>query len=369
MTWIECEGFEVYGDDGTSGADMQTGLDLRYDDGTSNAGTSGSLAASFTLADNDEADGTWALEFPATSVGQAANLAIPTKAAYNVVPNSTGELVYSFRWFYDENFTGTKRMFSVMTGNLGSGTAFASGTDLSIVDDGAVEWDDGGAAVKSATGVLVDQTWHYIQIRMLFSATGTNAGTVTVTVDGTDVIDISSRGFFASFNKFWGVRFEQDQSMPIQRMDDLVIYELDGVDHTEIIGDRRIVRLVPESDASPNDFTPSTGTDNYALIDEVELDETDYVDGTNAEDDHYGITEPSASVIDCLQIDVVCQATSGTPTLHIGFDDGTADEVSGGVIGTAANEVVRAIFPLDPSNDAWTASAVGAVDATQRVTE
>jgi hypothetical protein len=366
MTWIEVEGFEVYGDDGTAAADVETALVKRNNFTIAASGTTNKPVL---IAGEDQG---YALRMPATSAGQWYTWRWEFPSAYQVTLNgSVPEFVVGFR-LRSTSVDGVDGK-AIWRFKQSSGSSLIQ---LRLANDGAdLQWDDGETTHTIASCLTAD-AWQYVELIFKPTSAGANGGYITIKVDGIEVWSDADRTLAAAFYTAWGMEFYQDQSMPGDSsdyigIDDVCFYELDGADHTAELGNRLIVRLVPTSDATPNDWTPSTGGDNYALIDEVELDEADYVDGaTTADDDHYGLTTlGSYDSVDCMQIDCECDAVDGTPTVHIGFDDGTADEDDDGVISTGANTIVRKLFADDPSGSAWTTSSVNSVEATQRMTE
>lgn len=361
MTWIEVEGFEVYGDATTAGNDVEAAIDKRpsldYVEGTGSP-TSISLEVG-------EAQG-FALTMPSTGVGQAYRVDWEFPTAYKVAMNASGpDMVVGMRVKVPTDTGGSTRRFWTLL-KSGPGEAAIS---MDFADDGNDLTVNYSAGSTTEVGAFTPGSWHYIEIHFK-AGSSADGGFVTIDVDEVEVISTGSVNTEIFFNTSYGIRFQQVASTGAWALDDVCLYEDDGVAHTGPIGDRQIHALVPTSDATPNDWTPSAGGDNFALIDEDELDAADYVDATvTADDDHYGLTTLSASAVECLQIDCECIAIDGTPTVHIGFDDGTADEADDGVIGTGSNTVVRKLFPDDPSGSTWTASSVNSVEATQRMTE
>jgi hypothetical protein len=60
--------------------------------------------------------------------------------------------------------------------------------------------------------------------------------------------------------------------------DDLYIVNDQGSTNNDFLGECYVRTLRPTSDASPNDGTPSTGNDHYAMVDEVQADsDTSYI--------------------------------------------------------------------------------------------
>ncbi len=68
-------------------------------------------------------------------------------------------------------------------------------------------------------------------------------------------------------------------------IDDLFIYDETGtINNTAPLGDLNAYMLVPVADTAEADWTKSTGTDGYALIDETTPNDADYIQAANAGD-------------------------------------------------------------------------------------
>lgn len=368
MTFIMIEGFETVGDKSTTGADVETNLEKGLYQFFHFWGHSGGPV----LIDNDEADGTLALRMPSTTTsGGRANLRYELPSAYQVSMNgSHWDVVMGFRF----RNAGSSPTVSAEREFWSWEQGGSSVCELHYEPDnsGDLIWDDLTGNI-TAPGALTPGGWNYVEIE--FKPASSSNGYVRVYVDGNLVINESSRSTAQSFYTSRGFALDMATSTPgtgsdFIAFDDVYLLDADGSTHTERLGERRVIVTVPNSDETPNDWTPASGVDNYAMLDGVEPDNAVYVEAdTSGDDDHYGLTDISASNVECLQIDVECVSTDGSPTLHVGFDDGTADEVSGGVIGTGSNTVVRALFPTDPSGAAWSQTSVNSVEATQRMTE
>jgi hypothetical protein len=94
-----------------------------------------------------------------------------------------------------------------------------------------------------------------------------------------------------------------------------------------------------------------------------------YVDSAiDGDEDSYDVTNLVAGGIDCLQIEATVNLQSATPTLDVGFDNGTQDlETLTGITGTAKN--IRAVFNKDPSGATWTQATVNSVKAILKAVE
>jgi len=368
MTVFLFDGFETLGVKGDAGSTLESRLgtiQLR-DFNTRNTGHSDDIE----LIDDFENVGL-ALQLPLGQSARGTFIRYQWPTAHTYSTNSSHPVMVAGFRLYNADLSPNEKydLFHFLTGTVFVGATLvvaANGTDLI--------WEDDDTDV-TISSVLTLNTWHYIEIE--FKPTGdTDGGFVTIYVDGSQVYNETNRDVISStFNSSWGMRigalYDGNITSGKPAIDDVYALEVDGVDHTGPLGPCRVLLLSPSSDDTPNDWGRSTGSDNYALIDEQDWDTTDYVEATsNGDDDHYGLTTlGSVDEIHALQIEVVCEATDGTPNLHIGFDNGTADEVDVGTVSTGSESHFSELFEKDPSNATWTVANVNSVEATQRMTE
>ena len=385
MTVYMMDGFETYGDKTTAGATVEANITATVGPDTEVEFleiSGGHAGGNVSIIDDFDTEG-FALEFPNFSSGRAeyvrwqwpdgggrfADKQVLTDASAPVF--CVGFRLYNAAWTVPSG-TVVSTIFQPMNGatsDAGSLQILDNQTTLRFVDKDAISYD--------AVGALTPSTWHYIEVEWK-QTTIPNGGYAKVYVDGSEVIDtgaadLSGFAFFYTygFRIGLGVSGGNQNGGENYAIDDVYGIEIDGVEHTAPLGPCRVRVLTPTSDATPNDWTPSAGGDNYALIDEQDWDTSDYVDATaTTNDDHYGLsTLGSGATVHGVQIDCVCIAVNGTPNLHLGFDDGSADEQDMGVIGTGSTLMQRQFFQQDPSSVDWTDTSINAVEATQRMTE
>lgn len=375
MTVFHCDGFETYGVNATAGATVQANINAT-DKAAFTLVTSGHVG-DVTLIDDFEVVGL-AMEFPDVDAasGEYVTYEWPDGSGrfpdYKVATNASHPvMVTGFRIYNPASMTPTQiiTIWACLTG----ATTVAS--QLHIAANGVdLIFDPASGSSTTITGAITKGAWHYIEIEFLF-APSANSGYAKIFVDGVEVHDqadtISTFTFFSGYGVRVGAGAVSNQTAGENfAIDDVYQMEIDGVEHTDVLGPCRVLLLSPSSDDTPNDWSPSSGGDNFALIDEQNWVTGDYVEAaTTADDDHYGLSTLSADAVHGLQIDVVCEATDGTPNLHIGFDDGTADEEDMGTIATGGAVQKRMMFEIDPSGSAWDVAAANAAEASQRMTE
>lgn len=230
---------------------------------------------------------------------------------------------------------------------------------------------DGTLLAYTADGVVPASSY----ITIGFKATCSDSvGAIAVQVDGVDQAltyvtgtagnqDTKNGGTNTSFDM---VAF---QSTISAYMTDVTIFTGDGTAPNDLIGDYRIECLIPTADTAQSDFTPSTGTDNYAMVDEVTtVNDADYVSGSTVTDkDRYVLQDLTSTtgVIKGLQVTTrafksdtgIAKFRSITELSTVEADNGTDEVLSQGPVGVNFQHP----FPLDPNGSAWTIANVNAM--------
>ena len=384
MTMIGFDGLETYGDLTTASASIVSNVEAT-DDKRWTVGGGGYPGDNAVVLDAFGEGFAIEIDDTGSSSTRSEVMSFAMGSAYNELTNaSVKEYVVGFRYFNGQldsvSTVPTRFIWYVTVGTYGATPSHSRHATLAILADSTtLRYTPSGGTPVDAALALTPDTWHYIEVHYK-PTSNANGSFMKVYVDNSLVIDetvgnVVSATFFRTLgfqlgSGISGGNNDGPDSNPI-RVDDIYWLHVDGVTHTGPLGPVRAVLMSPNAEATPNDWTPSTGTDNTALIDEQDWDTADYVDATaTGNDDHYDLTTLStATTVHAMRVDAVCIAVDGTPTLHIGFDDGTADEVSKGVIGTVSTVQKSSCFPLDPSGAAWTQSSANSAEATQRMTE
>lgn len=156
------------------------------------------------------------------------------------------------------------------TGTAGSNIRFRL-TDAAFVD---LRWNAtthtydayvNGALFASGTIEIAVNTWFHVQ----FFVTVANAGNITVLINGHESINTNGDTQPGAVDTVDYVYIYSGGFGNYDHYDDLV-YGFDG-----LLGSLRVRERVPDSDVSVA-WTPSTGSDNYAMVDETPQSDTDY---------------------------------------------------------------------------------------------
>lgn len=134
----------------------------------------------------------------------------------------------------------------------------------------------------SAGPVLVAGAYNHIEMKVFFDNA---AGTVEVRVNGSviaidaDTLDTLNSGTDCQQISFVN-RWPNDSEGTPFYMKDLVIWDDQGSHNTDFLGTVSVVSLFPDADVSFN-WTPSTGTTGFNLIDEAPPNDADYIEAAD----------------------------------------------------------------------------------------
>jgi hypothetical protein len=210
--------------------------------------------------------------------------------------------------------------------------------------------------------VIFEDVWHFIEVEFVLSDT---VGRITVWVDNVQVVNAtnldnqylgSSGADILGFENFAGPSGS-----------DIDVDDIYYKDVATRIGERRVERLLVTADTVDKDWTRSTGSDNFALLDETLVDNTDYVIGTNVGDyDLYDLANLSSNptTIDCVQLCPFGHKTDGASRSIYAVADSGATKSNGSAIALPSSAGALPVRVLETNPDgsiAWTKTTVNAL--------
>jgi hypothetical protein len=351
MTILHIEGFEQFG--GTNGALNETQINRKWPDiglGTG-VGDNGVIIA----GDNSAA----ALRAGRTGETAFINFPLP----------SGSEFYVSFYIRVDnDSLTTVTRLASFAA----SGSEQCS---LQLVQGDSSGWK---LQINRGTGTSLETTggrpftnfeWHLVEWHIVIG----NSGSWEVKLDNSTVLSGSGdtqnlAGSAATeFNFLFHAGVISGDTVGIMAIDNVVIQDSAGAFlSTAATGSWYIEGIVPTSETADADFTPSTGTDNSALVDEIPADDdTTYVESATVSDrDLYNYANltaiPSGFSIYGIQINTTCFANSSEDLITVIDSNGSiltsAGEAPGGTY-----ETLRFISETDPDTaTTWSESSLNA---------
>jgi len=348
------EGFETFGT--TIGSLVQAGLDRRYGDfhgiGLSNYDASMQLATGRNGGYSVKASNSYyqyfyyavAADDVPTNDTWVIGAAVKFDSSFPEDPSSNGALIV---------LGHTSASYSYWN--------FA----LKLLDDGYVAVYRGNTQLAQTTApVYKTDRWHYFEMKVVCHDT---AGSYEVRVDGVTVLADSNVDTWTGGDTRY-VRFRMDEYN--QYLDDIYICDTDGTVNNDFLGQVIVEAIFPSADGDSSDWTPASGTDNYAMVDDNPTDDdTSYVEsGTQGDEDLYEYTDLS-TITDEDIVGVVLKteprmtAFPGDLDLYQTVKSGTA--ASDGDAANIADDTytsIQRVLETDPNtSSAWTASGVNGV--------
>jgi hypothetical protein len=267
--------------------------------------------------------------------------AVGFQARYPIATVPTNPIVRAGRLFGNSisNSSGTVNL-KLMTPNLGNmqtvivGGAYnfdnvftdrlivlweadgvTEGFNLRLTSGGALAAYRGGTLLDTSGVVISTDTWYYIEIKVRVGNAGT--GNYEVRVNGVDVLSDTDADTQVGSNDYanrveWYVRISNNC-----HIDDTYVCDGTGSKNNNFLGDSRVETLFPTADGASEDFTPTSGSDNYAMVDDeaTGLDsDTTYVESSTPDDrDTYSFTDLSTiDLVRGVQLTVIARKTDVT---------------------------------------------------------
>ena len=231
-------------------------------------------------------------------------------------------------------------------------------------------WRGGeNTSLGSATYMLPSGTWHWIDIHFKMHAT---AGVFELWIDETQVLNLTAQDTIQNSGQTTLAAAYLGDGVGggglVMTVDDWFIYTPGSR-----YGDSRIETLVPTSDATPNNGTPSTGTTHYNLVNEAGFNTTNYVTMPNTSGDKevygHGALVNTPPTVHAVAVKLVSQKSdAGAYSLEpLVVSSSTEGDGSAQALTTSWG-IQTAIFEQDPhTSAAWAYSAVNSASIGYRV--
>jgi len=260
---------------------------------------------------------------------------------------------------FGSSFPDSKEVF--VLGSLDSSPYY--NFSIKVTSDGKLSVCGGGNTLLATTAdpVLAADSWHYLEVKVVCHDT---TGSYEVRIDDQVVLSGSNVDTRGSEDTRYAL-FQLQQHY--QCIDDIYICDIDGTTNDDFLGRVFIEGVLPSADGDSSDWTPASGTDNYAMVDEVPTDDdTSHVEsGTEDDTDLYDYGDLSTITTEPilgLQVstDVRMNEFPGDIDLYQTVKSGsTASDGEATNIADDSYEVAARILETDPdTSSAWTASGV-----------
>lgn len=168
--------------------------------------------------------------------------------------------------------------------------------ELRITTTGTLQVTRNGTILGTSTNALALNTYRYIELRLVIHNT---TGQAEVRVDGASWLALTNQDTQNSANATADtLRLGVIQTTLLGNLDIDDLYICDGTGsapHNGLLGDCRVDTLLPNAEGSPQQWTPSTGTSHYQLVDDAAPNTTDYVsNATPTQRELFGMQDLSA---------------------------------------------------------------------------
>lgn len=241
---------------------------------------------------------------------------------------------------------------------------------------------DLGTLIATTDPILTAAAWHHVEVQVYIHD---SAGWVRVAVNG--VHKYQATGLDTAHNADTIVSFGSSIMWDTvgaggadYYMDDLILYNFTGnsaVDTdfvpttdgsgvaTGYIGELQVMWLYPNADTAEDDWVPSTGTDAYAMVDEVDPNDADYISATATNDlTELALSDLPAEITYVRGLDLwgrMSKSDAGAATTKLGMKSVAATEDSGEIAITVAATYWIEPIDLDPNvTDNWTRPTLNA---------
>ncbi len=229
-----------------------------------------------------------------------------------------------------------------------------------ITDDGALNVKNGDGTVLASlpAGSIPGNAYTYIELGATFHAT---QGWVGVRINNQLAVDINNVNTIRTANASAKlVQINGPAAGSGSDLDDLYIADGNGTDFTgPFWGDHKLYVDLPNGDGTYKEFTPSSGTTHYNLVDEDPFNGTDYVtaNGSGVRDSYLYPAFSATNRIDLVALLPYLQASvlNARALVRHGGADGVSEQIN--PPGTYARRQVY-MFRNPANNALWTAEQV-----------
>jgi hypothetical protein len=222
-----------------------------------------------------------------------------------------------------------------------------------------------GSTVLATTPapVITAGGWYHVEMRVLFNQT---VGTAELRINGVPRIVLDNQD---TCNTTLVECSQVALSYVVETVyiKDFIIWDGNGTTNNDFLGDVQIVSLLPTSDSGTLNWTPSTGSTGWNLVDEIDPNDADYISAADTLPDsavfNMSNLDPDVVTVKGLMTFVRALKTDGgSGSLQVGLVSGSSTDLGADRPITVAATTWMDISELDPDTAAaWTPIAVDAV--------
>lgn len=186
--------------------------------------------------------------------------------------------------YYPVQISGAHNIFQLQNAANGPQITLAtSSTGQLLVRLGAT---NGSIIASSANNALAAGTYQFVEMYFRIGNAGSPGGAVEVRVNGVTVIDETGLDTQAQADanvENVVIGLIGGGSTPTCYFQDYYITDMTGSINNGFLGDTEWIANFPNADTATEEFTPSTGTDSFAMIDDATPDDdSTYIESTSS---------------------------------------------------------------------------------------
>lgn len=225
----------------------------------------------------------------------------------------------------------------------------------------------GSSLADSGTNLLSQDVAYHIEMKVGLHA---STGTIEVRVNG--VVWINATGLNTLQSQTVGQvglgagNYASGQSVDMY-WDNFYIWDGTGSVNNDFVGECVVETLFPNADTADADWTKSSGSDGYNLINDVPANISNYIEAANVGDESiFECTNLSTTAYSIKGVMAAVNAqktTAGASTIEIGVETNNVQSMSAGQALTQGSLTYRNhVVQLNPDTGvAWTPSEVNAI--------
>lgn len=256
--------------------------------------------------------------------------------------NTSSQTNQGFSWILspEVNVAGSGIAISVLSTptanvNRNHGLAFGIGADgftykINVNPSLGISVFAGSTLIgSSAPALIVTNSYYWLEARITNNAFGggLNTGTIEVRLNGVTVVTISGINITAQFSRISIGATQVNEGLgptASTRFCDWVMWDGSGTINNSFLGDRRCSVSFPNTDTALEQWTPNTGVDSWAILDNNPANDAQFVEATAVGNiSEFGTTPIPINSNDVAGIVILGRAAkldAGTATFRLGIN-------------------------------------------------
>ena len=275
-------------------------------------------------------------------------------ALYKTFDSSYSELFIQFAWKHDNSYSG-QSIFKWQSDTAVLGT-------LTVNASNRVDAYTGDKSSQVGTGSrnLSVGGWNIIELHISIA----DAGTIETKINGTSDISFSGDTKPGSETSINRLSWLNNGGANFQYIDDIVVNDPTGTINNSWPNAARIIRIYPSADGAVHQWSCSSGSDHYALIDEVPPSSSDYVTSTTIDQvDEFVLSNLPAEAKTIYAVRpyafAVKENSDAPNQIALGVKVGTTNYMSTDLDLGVSYGVVRSLWETNPlTNAQWASTEV-----------